>query len=73
MPAATQRGLFVDVDTFYVPLRFEPFFSEEQTVADLLAQIEALVALLDSAVAPGETPTPDVLPAPDEEDPPDST
>lgn len=71
--APGQRGLFVDVDTFYVPLRLEPFFSAEQTVADLLTQIEALVALLDSAVAPGETPTPDVLPAPDEEDPPDST
>ncbi len=60
-----QKGVFDGVDSFFVPLTLEPFLSEQQTVADLLSQVEALVALLDAAVAPGETPTPDAIPEQD--------
>jgi len=59
--APGQKGLFEDPWSFYVPLTLEPFLGEQATVADLLSQIEDLVALLDAAIAPGETPTPDAI------------
>jgi len=71
--APGQKGVFEETDSFNVPLRLEPFLSEQHTVADLLSQIEALVALLDAAVAPGDAPTPDVIQEPNEEDAPDET
>lgn len=64
--APGQKGLFDGVDSFYVPLMLEPFLGEQATVADLVSQIEGLVALLDAAIAPGETPAPDDIGPSDE-------
>jgi hypothetical protein len=59
--APGQKGLFEDGYGFYVPLTLEPFLSQQATVADLVTQIESLVALLDAAIPPGETPAPEAI------------
>jgi hypothetical protein len=65
---AGQKGLFEGLESFYVPLALRPFLSQRETVVDLLSQVEAVVALLDAAVAPGEEPTADEIPAAEEID-----
>lgn len=62
-----QKGVFDGVESYYVPLTLEPFLSEQQTVVNLLEQVESLVALLDAAVSPGESPAPDDIAASDED------
>ena len=66
--AAGQKGLFEGVESFYVPLTLTPFLGQRETVTDLLSQIEAVVALLDAAVAPGEEPAPEDIPATEQVD-----
>jgi hypothetical protein len=61
--APGQKGVFEGVESFYVPLTMTPFLGQRETVTDLLSQIEAVVALLYAAVAPGEEPAPDDIPA----------
>ena len=62
--AVGQRGLFEGVDTFNIALGLAPLLTEQQTIVDLLDQVEAVVALLDEASLPGEAATPDLLPDP---------
>lgn len=63
---AGQVGVFEDGDSFHVPLVLEPFLGKDETIADLMKQIESLVALLDAAVPAGETPSPDAVSDPDD-------
>ena len=65
--AVGQRGLFEGVETFNIALGLAPLLTEQQTIVDLLDQVEAVVALLDAATLPGEAATPDVLPNPDDD------
>jgi hypothetical protein len=60
-------GVFETGESFYVPLTLRPYLSKDETVTDLLEQIQQLVALLDSVIPSGETPSPDIARDPDEE------
>jgi len=62
-----QAGVFELGENFYVPLMLEPYLSQDQTIKDLVRQVEALVDLLDAAVPAGETPVPDAIGASDDE------
>ncbi len=62
-----QAGVFELGENFYVPLMLEPYLSQDQTIRDLVRQVEALVDLLDAAVPAGETPVPDAIGASDDD------
>lgn len=60
-------GVFDDGENFLVPLMLQPYLSKEDTVADLLEQLQAFVGLLDAAVPPGESPIPDAVSGPEDQ------
>ncbi len=61
-------GVFEEGDNFHIPLVLPAYMTRDQTVADLLRQLESVVGLIDAAVPAGEAPQPDAIPGPELDD-----
>lgn len=54
-----QPGLFEDGNSFLIPLEIPRSSGQDEVVISLRSQLESLIARLDDAVPPGETPVAD--------------